>query len=116
MAGRPARLRKKGISTLVRETSLHAHDLICPLFVDENLRAPVPIPSLPGFSRHTVETAMLEAEEVTELGIPAIIVFGVPRHKNHTGSSALSGIGTKYHTRDKGGRVKSHDYRRHLPV
>ena len=92
MAGRPARLRKKGISTLVRETSLHAHDLICPLFVDENLRAPIPIPALPGFSRHTVETAILEVEEITELGIPAVIVFGVPRHKDDTGSSALSGI------------------------
>ncbi len=92
MAGRPARLRKKGISTLIRETSLHPHDLICPLFVDENLRAPVSIPSLLGFSRHTVETAILEAEEVTKLGIPAVIVFGVPRHKDETGSSALSGI------------------------
>jgi len=92
VAGRPARLRKKGISTLIRETSLHPHDLICPLFVDENLRAPVSIPSLPGFSRHTVETAILEAEEVTKLGIPAVIVFGVPRHKDETGSSALSGI------------------------
>ena len=89
---RPARLRKKGISTLVRETSLHPRDLICPLFVDENLRAPVSIPSLAGFSRHTVETAILEAEEITELGIPAVIVFGVPRHKDETGSSALSGI------------------------
>ena len=91
MAG-PARLRKKGISTLVRETSLHTHDLICPLFVDENLRAPVPIPSLSGFSRHTLETAIIEVEEVTELGIPAVIVFGVPRHKDDTGSSALNGI------------------------
>jgi porphobilinogen synthase len=92
VAGRPARLRKKGISTLIRETSLHPHDLICPLFVDENLRSPVLIPSLPGFSRHTVETAIVEAEEVTKLGIPAVIVFGVPRHKDETGSSALSGI------------------------
>jgi porphobilinogen synthase len=89
---RPTRLRKKGISTLVRETSLRPQDLICPLFVDENLRASVPIRSLPGFSRHTVETAVLEAAEITELDIPAVIVFGVPSHKNETGSSALSGI------------------------
>jgi porphobilinogen synthase len=52
----------------------------------------VPIPSLPGFFRHTVETAVSEVDAIWELGIPAVIVFGVPRHKNDTGSSALSGI------------------------
>jgi porphobilinogen synthase len=92
LASRPARLRKKGVSTLVRETSLLAGDLICPLFVDENAKKPLAIPSLPGFYRHTVETAVSEAEAITELGIPAVIVFGVPREKDETGSSALSGI------------------------
>jgi porphobilinogen synthase len=92
LASRPARLRKKGVSTLVRETSLLPNDLICPLFVDENAKKPVPIPSLPGFYRHTVETAVSEVEAIMELGIPAVIVFGVPRHKDDTGSSALSGI------------------------
>jgi len=77
---------------LVRETSLLPRDLICPLFVDENAQKPVPIPSLPGFFRHTVETAVSEVDAIWELGIPAVIVFGVPRHKNDTGSSALSGI------------------------
>ncbi len=52
----------------------------------------MPIPSLPGFYRHTVETAVSEAEAITELGITAVIVFGVPRYKDETGSSALSGI------------------------
>jgi len=89
---RPARLRQKGIRTLVRETSLQAQDLICPLFVDENLRTPAPIRSLPGFCRHTVETAVREAADILELGIPAVIVFGVPRDKDETGSSALSGV------------------------
>lgn len=77
---------------MVRETSLLPRDLICPLFVDENAQKPVPIPSLPGFFRHTVETAVSEVDAIWELGIPAVIVFGVPRHKNDTGSSALSGI------------------------
>lgn len=67
-------------------------DLICPVFVDENAKEPIVIPSLPGFYRHTVETAVSEAEEVTELGIPAVIIFGVPHYKDETGSSALSGI------------------------
>ncbi|MGZ4881241.1 MAG: porphobilinogen synthase [Halobacteriota archaeon] len=92
MTKRPARLRKKGIRKLVRETSLLPSDLICPLFVDENARKPIAIPRLPGFYRHTVETAVSEAEAVTELGVPAVIVFGVPRSKDETGSAALSGI------------------------
>jgi porphobilinogen synthase len=89
---RPARLRKKGVRELVRETSLLPSDLICPLFVDENAQKPVAIPSLPGFYRHTVETAVSEAETITELGVPAVIVFGVPRSKDETGSAALNGI------------------------
>lgn len=92
MANRPTRLRKKGIRQLVQETSLHPDDLICPLFVDENAQKPEVIPSLPGFYRHTVETAVTEVEAISELGIPAVIVFGVPRTKDETGSSALSGI------------------------
>jgi porphobilinogen synthase len=89
---RPARLRKKGRGKLVRETTLLPRDLICPLFVDENAQEPVAIPSLPGFYRHTVETAVSEVEAIMELGIPAVIIFGVPREKDETGSSALSGI------------------------
>jgi porphobilinogen synthase len=89
---RPERLRKKGIRTLVQETSLLTSDLICPIFVDENAREPVAISSLPGFYRHTVESAVAEAETIANLGIPAVILFGVPRRKDETGSSALSGI------------------------
>jgi porphobilinogen synthase len=92
VANRPARLRKKGVRKLVQETSLLPSDLICPLFVDENAQKPVAIPSLPGFYRHTVETAVSEVEAITELGVPAVIVFGVPRSKDETGSAALKGI------------------------
>jgi len=92
VANRPARLRKKGVRKLVRETTLLPSDLICPLFVDENAQKPMAIPSLPGFYRHTVETAVSEVEAITELGVPAVIVFGVPRSKDETGSAALKGI------------------------
>lgn len=92
MTIRPERLRKKGIRTLVRETSLLTSDLICPIFVDENVRKPVAIKSLPTFCRHTVESATAEAETIANLRIPAVILFGVPRRKDETGSSALGGI------------------------
>ncbi|MDD1721129.1 MAG: porphobilinogen synthase [Euryarchaeota archaeon] len=92
MVHRPSRLRRKGIAPLVRETSLHLEDLICPLFVDENLERPTNIASLPEFDRHTVESAVHEAGTVADLGIPAILLFGVPRHKDETGSASLSGV------------------------
>ncbi len=92
MIHRPSRLRRTGIATLVRETSLDVDDLICPLFVDENLERPVKITSLPGFYRHTAESAAHEAGTIADLGIPAVLVFGVPRSKDETGSAALSGI------------------------
>lgn len=92
MVHRPSRLRRKGIATLVRETSLRRDDLICPLFVDENLERPAKIASLPGFYRHTVESAVHEAGTIADLGLPAILVFGVPRYKDETGSAALSGV------------------------
>jgi porphobilinogen synthase len=92
VTNRPERLRKKGIRTLVRETSLLTSDLICPIFVDENAKKPVAISSLPMFYRHTVESAAAEAEIIANLDIPGVILFGVPRRKDETGSSALSGI------------------------
>ncbi|MGZ4930149.1 MAG: porphobilinogen synthase [Halobacteriota archaeon] len=92
MIHRPSRLRRKGVATLARETSLRRDDLICPLFVDENLDRPVKIASLPGFYRHTVESAVLEAGAVADLGLPAIFIFGVPRYKDEAGSAALSGV------------------------
>ncbi len=92
MVHRPSRLRRKGIATLVRETSVHPNDLVCPLFVDENLKQPTAIASLPGFSRHTVESATHEAGVIADLGIPALLLFGLPRFKDETGSAALSGV------------------------
>ncbi len=92
MIHRPSRLRRKGVATLVRETSFGLDDLICPLFVDENLERPVKITSLPGFYRHTVESAAAEAGTIADLGIPALLVFGVPHSKDDTGSAALSGV------------------------
>ncbi len=92
MIYRPSRLRRKGIATLVRETSLRLDDLICPLFVDENLEGPAKIASLPGFYRHTSESAVCEAGAIADLGLPALLVFGVPRSKDQTGSTALSGV------------------------
>ena len=86
---RPRRLRKTAaIRNMVRETSLSVNDLIYPLFVvpGENVRKE--IPSLPGICHLSADEAAKEAKAAYELGIPSVIVFGLPEYKDEIGSSA----------------------------
>ncbi|HVA26035.1 MAG TPA: porphobilinogen synthase [Chloroflexota bacterium] len=73
---------------MVRETRLAVDDLILPLFVDHNVAGPEPIPSMPGVERLTVELAVEEARCASELGIPCVLVFGLPERKDALGSGA----------------------------
>jgi porphobilinogen synthase len=73
---------------LARETGLGVGDLIAPLFVKESISDPQPIASMPGQMQHTVESLRKEASEIAALGIPAVVLFGVPAHKDATGSQA----------------------------
>lgn len=73
---------------MVAETTLSVDDLIAPLFVREGIDAPQPITSLPGVVQHTVESLRKEARELVELGVPAVVLFGVPLHKDPEGSGA----------------------------
>ena len=73
---------------MVRETRLHPDDLIAPLFVREGIDEPQPIRSLPGQFQHSRASLRTEVHRLRELGIPAVVLFGVPRHKDATGSEA----------------------------
>jgi porphobilinogen synthase len=73
---------------MVAETSLNVKDLVAPLFVREGIEAPQPIPSLPGVVQHTVESLVKESRRLCELGVPALVLFGVPREKDPEGSQA----------------------------
>jgi porphobilinogen synthase len=73
---------------LVAETHLSIDDLIAPLFVREGIDEPAPITSLPGVVQHTRESLRKEVHELAQLGVPAVILFGVPTHKDATGSGA----------------------------
>ena len=73
---------------MVAETHLTPADLIAPLFVREGIDEPQPIASLPGVVQHTVATARKEAEELVGLGVPAVILFGVPERKDAEGTGA----------------------------
>jgi porphobilinogen synthase len=73
---------------LVAETHLSIDDLIAPLFVREGIDEPAPITSLPGVVQHTRESLRKEVHELAQLGVPAVILFGVPAHKDAVGSGA----------------------------
>ena len=73
---------------MVAETTLRPADLIAPLFVREGIDSPRPIPSLPGVVQHTVDSLVKEARRLSGLGVPALILFGVPERKDPTGAGA----------------------------
>src|SRR5579862_8368049 len=80
--------RTPAFRRLVAETRLSVDDLVAPLFVREGIDAPAPIASLPGVVQHTRESLRKEVRELADLGIGAVILFGVPAAKDATGSGA----------------------------
>jgi porphobilinogen synthase len=86
---RPRRLRRtRVLRELARETDLSRRDLVAPLFVKEGIGEPVPISSMPGHHQHTLESLRKEAAELAALGVPALLLFGIPAHKDAEGSQA----------------------------
>lgn len=91
---RPRRLRRnEGIRRMVRETNLSVDDLIYPLFVAAGRRPRKEISSMPGVFQLSVETLVKEVREVRGLGIPAVLLFGIPAKKDPVGSDACSDDG-----------------------
>ncbi|RKD30638.1 delta-aminolevulinic acid dehydratase [Thermohalobacter berrensis] len=91
MKKRPRRLRNnKMIRSLVRETKLHIEDLVYPLFVVEGENVKKEINSLPGNYHLSVDRLKEEIEEIRNLGIRHILLFGIPNNKNHLGEEAYS--------------------------
>lgn len=83
------RLRRTGaLRDLVRETTLQPSDLILPIFVEEGLEGRSPIASMPGVDRHGIGSAVEEAGSAFALGVPAVILFGIPAEKDAEGSGA----------------------------
>ena len=80
--------RTPALRRLVAETRLSIDDLIVPLFVREGGDHPREISSLPGVVQHTRESLRKEVHELADLGVPAVILFGVPEHKDAEGSGA----------------------------
>lgn len=70
------------------ETRLGVDDLVAPLFVKEGITEPEAVASMPGVVQHTLESVRKEARALAALGIPGVVLFGIPAHKDATGSSA----------------------------
>ncbi|MCM3715082.1 porphobilinogen synthase [Halalkalibacter oceani] len=86
---RHRRLRKtNSIRKMVQETQIHASDLIYPLFVTEGTNEKNEVASMPGVFQLSLDLVDAEIDEVVSLGIPAIMLFGVPNHKDDVGTSA----------------------------
>ncbi|MEB5478306.1 porphobilinogen synthase [Shouchella clausii] len=88
---RHRRLRQSAaIRRMVRETTLQADDLIYPLFVTEEKNKKTEVPSMPGVYQFSLDRLNEEVGEVEKLGIPAIILFGIPSEKDACGSQAYA--------------------------
>jgi porphobilinogen synthase len=72
----------------VAETRIAVDDLIAPLFVREDIDEPQPIASLPGIMQHTHDSLRAEVKELAGLGVPGVVLFGLPTRKDSTGSEA----------------------------
>ncbi len=80
--------RTPALRRLVAETRLSVDDLVAPLFVREGIEEPLPIASLPGHFQHTVDSVLAESKRLAGLGVPAVVLFGVPARKDAEGSGA----------------------------
>jgi porphobilinogen synthase len=87
---RPRRLRRTAaLRELIAETRLSVNDLVAPLFVREGIVAAQPISSLEGVMQHTLDSLVVEVGELRDLGVRAVILFGVPATKDAVGSGAF---------------------------
>ncbi|MFT8391208.1 MAG: porphobilinogen synthase [Sporolactobacillus sp.] len=91
---RHRRLRRTAVlRRMVQETSLEANDFIYPIFVASGHNIKEEIPSMPGVYHYSLDRVDEELQEITRLGIPAIMFFGIPAHKDAYGSEAYAADG-----------------------
>jgi porphobilinogen synthase len=91
---RPRRLRRtEGVRNLVRETKLTAHDFVLPLFISEKLTSRKAIDSMPGVFQLALSEVAEEAQRVSDVGLQAVLLFGIPREKDEGASGAFADDG-----------------------
>ncbi|PZQ45104.1 MAG: porphobilinogen synthase [Micavibrio aeruginosavorus] len=87
---RMRRLRRtESMRDMVRENYLHAHDMIVPLFVEENITERQPLSSMPGVFRETEKSLEAKVKDIAASGVRGVMLFGVSHNKDHTGSDSI---------------------------
>jgi porphobilinogen synthase len=105
---RPRRLRRTEVlRRMVRETRLSPDNLIAPLFVCPGRGVSNPIQSMPGVAQLSPDMAAREAGEIAAAGVPAVILFGIPEHKDAIGSEAWDDLGSV--------QLAIHEIKEHVP-
>jgi len=91
---RPRRLRRsEALRSLVRETQISTHGLVYPMFACPGTNVRIEVSSMPGIHQQSADQILEECREVADLGIPAVILFGLPEHKDEIGSEASAAHG-----------------------
>lgn len=91
---RPRRLRDNpALRSALRETRLSAHQLVHPMFVRDGQNVERPIGSMPGHAQRSVDRLAPDVDDALALGIPSVLLFGIPSEKDQTGSGAWSAGG-----------------------
>ncbi len=85
--------RSEGLRRLVRETRLSPDDLVQPLFIVPGKGVRNPVKSMPGVEQTSVDEMVKDIQDTADAGVPAVILFGLPPHKDSTGSDACSDNG-----------------------
>ena len=75
---------------LVRENQVHVDDLVYPVFIKEGSDQKIPVDSMPGIYQYTIDRFDEELDRIVAAGIPAILIFGIPEHKDECGSQAYA--------------------------
>src|SRR4030065_2226454 len=91
---RMRRLRRShAMRSMLQRVKVRPSDLICPIFIDENVKAAVPIESMPGYFRLPISGVVNEARSIIEQSVKAVLLFGLPKAKDEKGSQAYAPTG-----------------------
>ena len=94
LRSRPRRLRyNPTIRSMIKETRLHIDNFILPLFIKHGTNVRIPITSMPDHYQLSIDHLETEIKEIINLGIKAVILFGIPKYKDKTGSDSISANG-----------------------
>lgn len=78
------------VRNMIRETSVSVNDLVYPVFIKEGTDEKIPVDSMPGIYQYTIDRFPEELDCIQKAGVPAILIFGIPEHKDECGSQAYA--------------------------